>query len=106
VISAFSDVENALAAVEYDGEQYKFADEASTQADLAYHLAELRYRTGTVDFQTVLNAQIAAFQAEESKVQSQLARFSAVIGLTQALGGGWDGATPETPPLSMVSQPL
>ena len=106
VISAFSDVENALAAVEYDGEQYNFANEASTQADLAYHLAELRYRTGSVDFQTVLNAQNAAFQAQESLVQSRLARFSAVIGLTQALGGGWDGATPEAPPLSMASQPL
>jgi outer membrane protein, multidrug efflux system len=106
VISAFSDVENALAAVDFDGQQYNYAKEASVQADLAYHLADARYRTGTVDFQTVLNAQNTAFQAQETMVQNQLARFSAVISLTQALGGGWDGVTPETPPLSTVSNPL
>ena len=106
VIAAFSDVESALAAVDYNGQQFGFAREASSQADLAYHLAELRYRAGAVDFQTVLNAQNAAFQSQESLVQSRLARFTAVIGLTQALGGGWDGATPEAPPLSTMSAPL
>lgn len=106
VIAAFSDVENALSAVDYNGQQYSLASEAATQADLAYHLAELRYRAGAVDFQTVLNAQNAAFSSQESLVQSRLSRFSAVISLTQALGGGWDGATPEAPPLSAVSSPL
>ncbi len=106
VIAAFSDVENALSAVDYNGQQYSLASEAATQADRAYHLAELRYRAGAVDFQTVLNAQNAAFSSQESLVQSRLSRFSAVISLTQALGGGWDGATPEAPPLSAVSSPL
>ena len=103
VISAFGDVEDALAAVGQNGQQYDLAREASTQADLAYRLAELRYRAGAVDFQTVLNAQNGAFQSQESLVQSRLSRFTAVIGLTLALGGGWDGATPEAPPLSAVS---
>jgi NodT family efflux transporter outer membrane factor (OMF) lipoprotein len=106
VVSAFSDVEDALAAVEFTGRQYDLAREASTQADLAYRLAELRYRAGTVDFQTVLNAQNAAFQAQESVVQNQLSRFTAVIGLATALGGGWDGATPAAPPLQTVYDPL
>lgn len=106
VISAFSDVENALSAVEQTGRQYDLAREASTQADLAYRLAELRYRAGTVDFQTVLNAQNAAFQAQESVVQNQLVRFTAVIGLATALGGGWDGAKPDAPPLQTVYDPL
>lgn len=106
VISAFSDVEDALAAVEFTGQQYALARESSTQADLAYRLAELRYRAGTVDFQTVLNAQNAAFQAQESVVQNQLSRFTAVIGLATALGGGWDGATPAAPPLKTVYDPL
>lgn len=103
VISAFSDVEDALAAVSRNGEQHELAREASTQADLAYRLAELRYRAGAVDFQTVLNAQNGAFQSLESLVQSRLARFSAVISLTLALGGGWDGAVPAAPSLSTVS---
>ena len=106
VISAFSDVEDALAAVEQTGKQYDLAREASTQADLAYRLAELRYRAGTVDFQTVLNAQNSAFQSQESLVQNRLARFTAVIGLATALGGGWDGAVPDAPPLKTVYDPL
>ena len=106
VISAFSDVENALAAVDYNGQQYGLVQEASTQADLAYRLAELRYRAGAVDFQTVLNAQNSAFSSQESLVQSRLSRFTAVISLTAALGGGWDGTKPDAPPMSMVSNPL
>lgn len=95
VIAAFGDVENALTAVATGNEQYGFAQEASAQADLAYRLAELRYRAGAVDFQTVLNAQNQAFSSQESLVQNRLARFTAVIGLTLALGGGWDGTLPD-----------
>jgi outer membrane protein TolC len=59
-----------------------------------------------VDFQTVLNAQNTAFQAQESVVQSELSRFTATIGLAQALGGGWDGTLPEPPPLRKLSDPV
>lgn len=106
VLSAFSDVENALTAVRENNLAYTYAREAYDQAETAYRLADLRYRTGIVDFQTVLNAQNTAFQAQESMVQSELTRFSAVVSLTQALGGGWDGMTPEPPPLSRVSDPV
>ena len=102
VIAAFSDVENALAAVDLNGQQFTLAREAADQADLAYRLAERRYRAGAVDFQTVLNAQNAAFQTQEAVVQNKLARFIAVIGLTQALGGGWDGALPDAGALKIV----
>ncbi len=106
VISAFSDVENALTAVTENGLQYDLAVEASTQSDLAYRLAELRYRNGVVDFQTVLNAQNAAFSSQESLVQNKLSRFSAVIGLTLALGGGWDGTLVDAPSMQAVYDPL
>ncbi len=106
VLAAFSDVENALTAVRENNLSYGYAREAFAQAEIAYKLAPLRYRSGVIDFQTVLNAQNAAFQSQESMVQSELTRFSAVVGLTQALGGGWDGMTPEPPPLSKLSDPI
>ncbi len=106
IINAFSDVEGALAAVSEYGQQYDLAVEAATQADLAYRLAELRYRSGAVDFQTVLNAQNSAFSSQEGLVQNRLARFNAVIGLTLALGGGWDGTLADAPPMSGVYAPL
>lgn len=106
VLAAFSDVETALTAVRENNISYTYIREAYDQAQTAYRLAELRYRSGIVDFQTVLNAQNTAFQAEESMVQSEFTRFNAVVTLAQALGGGWDGMTPEPPPLSRLSDPI
>lgn len=106
VLAAFSDVETALTAVRENNISYTYIREAYDQAQTAYRLAELRYRSGIVDFQTVLNAQNTAFQAEESMVQSEFTRFNAVVTLAQALGGGWDGMTPEAPPLNRLSDPI
>jgi len=89
VLSAFRDVENALSAIDYYGRQYAYTRVALDQAQEAYRLAQLRYRAGTVDFTTVLNAQQAVFQASDALVQADLPRYSAVVSLNQALGGGW-----------------
>ncbi len=106
VLNALRDTENALTAVTENGRQYTLAQEAYEQAEYAYKLAELRYRAGAEPFQTMLTAQNSVFQTQESLVQTGLTRFTAVIGLTQALGGGWDGVTPEPPPMALLSAPL
>ncbi len=103
VLASLRDTETALDAVYQNGQQFEYTREASTQADEAYRLAVLRYRSGIIDFQTVLNAQNAAFQAQEAVVQSELSRFTAVVGLSLALGGGWNGELPAAPLLSTVS---
>lgn len=89
VLSAFRDVEDALAAVDQNGRQYAFNREALDQAREAYRLADLRYRVGTVDFLTVLEAQRSVFQNADALVQADLARYSALVGLYRVLGGGW-----------------
>ena len=105
-LNALRDTENALVAVGENGLQYALAQEAYAQAEYAYKLAEMRYRAGAESFQTMLTAQNSVFQTQESLVQTGLTRFTAVIGLTQALGGGWDGATPEPPPMALLETPL
>lgn len=95
ILSAFRDVEDALAAWRGTADQYDFDREAYEQAKEAYRLADLRYRAGTVDFLTVLQAQQTVFQAQDALVQTNLARFDAIIGLYKALGGGWDGTLPQ-----------
>lgn len=105
-LNALRDTENALTAVNENGRQYALAQEAYAQAEYAYKLAEMRYRAGAEPFQTMLTAQNSLFQTQESLVQSGLTRFTAVIGLTQALGGGWDGVTPEPPPMALLNAPL
>ena len=106
VLNALRDTENALTAVSENGRQYALAQEAYAQAEYAYKLAELRYRAGAEPFQTMLTAQNNVFQTQESLVQSGLTRFTAVIGLTQALGGGWDGVTPQAPPMALLDTPV
>jgi NodT family efflux transporter outer membrane factor (OMF) lipoprotein len=95
ILSAFRDVEDALAAWRGTADQYDFDREAYEQAKEAYRLADLRYRAGTVDFLTVLQAQQTVFQAQDALVQTDLARFDAIISLYKALGGGWDGTLPQ-----------
>lgn len=91
VIAAFRDVENALVATARNAEQNALQREAYEQAAEALKLAETRYRVGTVNFQTVLEAQRTIVQAADAVVQSQRDRFTAAVGLYQALGGGWPG---------------
>lgn len=99
-LSAFADVEDALSAATQNAIQYGHAQDAYTQSVEAYRLAELRYRAGAVNFQTVLNAQTSVLQAQDALVQSGLTRLTAVVNLTTALGGGWDGAAPQPPDLA------
>ena len=91
MLSSFRDVENALSASVLYQRQYQQARLALDQARVAFRLADTRYRTGTVDFLTVLDAQRTVFQASDQLVLANLARFNARVDLYRALGGGWDG---------------
>lgn len=102
ILGAFRDVEDALAAWRGSSGQYGFDREAFAQAQDAYRLADLRFRAGTVDFLTVLQAQNAVFQAEDALVVANLGRFNALVSLYKALGGGWSG-TPPAPPQPAAS---
>ena len=58
------------------------------QARLALRLAEIRYREGTDDLLTALDAQRTLFQAEDQLAQIRLSRLQASVGLFKALGAG------------------
>ncbi|MBX6323410.1 MAG: efflux transporter outer membrane subunit [Rhodospirillaceae bacterium] len=89
VITAFREVEDALAAVRYLAEADRAQRDAAAQARRAYDLAAVRYRAGLVDFLTVLNAQTVVFQQQDALAQTELARLTAAVDLFKALGGGW-----------------
>jgi outer membrane protein TolC len=55
----------------------------------AFDISEQRLNEGTVDLVTVLNTQQTLYQAQDAVAQARLARLQAVVGLYQALGGGW-----------------
>jgi NodT family efflux transporter outer membrane factor (OMF) lipoprotein len=89
VISAFSDVENALVAMRKTEEQLRLEEAAVATARGSYDISLAQLRAGVVDLLTVLNTQSALFQAETTLAQVRLTRTQAIVQLFQALGGGW-----------------
>jgi NodT family efflux transporter outer membrane factor (OMF) lipoprotein len=98
VLLALRNVEDALVALAGDRERLARLQEAADAAGSAARLARLRYASGLVDFQVVLET-----QRTELSTQDSLAGASADIGadhvrLYKALGGGWVPDANDTPP--------
>jgi len=90
VFTAFQDVETALGTVKSTDDQLALI-EVETKADAeAFRISELQYREGTIDIVSLLNNQQNLFAAQQSLVQTRLAKLEAYIALYNALGGGWE----------------
>ena len=89
VISAFTDVERALVAVQQTTRQEALQRQAVAEARKAFDLSEQRLRGGTIDLTTVIQIEQTLFQQEDALAQVRFARLQAIVSLFQALGGGW-----------------
>jgi NodT family efflux transporter outer membrane factor (OMF) lipoprotein len=89
IISAFSDVENSLAAIHHLDQSRGYQQENVTQSERAFDGAKLRYQAGSADFLILLEAQRTLYAARSQFVDYKLARLQALVGLSKALGGGW-----------------
>lgn len=89
VVNGFADVDRALIAVRQTALRVRLQRDVVSSTRRAFEIAETRLREGTVDLITVLNTQQALFQAQDVLAQARLDRLQAVVGLFQALGGGW-----------------
>lgn len=89
ILSALVDVENALSALRHLDEARPLQEENLAQSVRAFEGASIRYKAGTQDFLTLLEAQRTLYTAREQYTQYKLARFQALVALCKALGGGW-----------------
>ena len=89
VLTAFSNVEDALVATQQTAELQKRQQEAVTTAKRAFEFAEMQMSAGTVNILTVLNTENALFSAQDQLVQDNFLRLQALVDLFTALGGGW-----------------
>jgi len=89
VLTAFSNVEDALVAARETAEQQQRQQSAVTQARRAYEFAQAQMSAGTVNILTVLNTENALFSAQDTLVQVQYSHLQALVDLFTALGGGW-----------------
>jgi outer membrane protein TolC len=89
VLTAFSNVENALVAARQTADQQERQRDAVAKARRAYQFAQAQMSAGTVNILTVLSTENALFSAQDVLVQVQYAHLQALIDLFTALGGGW-----------------
>ncbi|HWY63021.1 MAG TPA: TolC family protein [Rhizomicrobium sp.] len=89
VFTAFSDVETQLGQTASDTDTLVALTEEVRASTEAFRIAELQYREGTIDIQSLLTTQQTLFTAQDSLVQTKLARLEADVGVYRALGGGW-----------------
>jgi NodT family efflux transporter outer membrane factor (OMF) lipoprotein len=90
IVSALTDVENALIATRENAAREHAQRLAVAAARRALNLSEERLRQGTIDLTTLLNTQSTLFQAEDTLIQIRLARLQAAASLFEALGGDWE----------------
>ncbi len=89
ILSAFADVEEALAGTSRLGQQEQLQADVQAHAQESLRLAEVRYRAGADDLLTVLDAQRTLFAAQDQLAQVELSRLQAAVSLYKSLGGGW-----------------
>jgi multidrug efflux system outer membrane protein len=90
VISAFDNTQDSLTQVHQSAEQLLRQQRATQSARRAYDFSQAQFHAGTINILTVLTTETTLLTAQDTLAQVRLANLSALVGLYQALGGGWD----------------
>jgi NodT family efflux transporter outer membrane factor (OMF) lipoprotein len=86
VLTAFQEVEDALAALKSANERTIIAEASVAESQNAYNIAKARFDAGAVDYLNLLDAQRTLFLAQDSQVAVQQAQLQAFVELRKALG--------------------
>jgi outer membrane protein TolC len=89
VLAALKEVEDALVAQVNDRTRLAQLEQAAASALSASLLAQNRYGSGLIDFQTVLQTQRTLLGAQDSLASGQAAVSNDHVRLVKAMGGGW-----------------
>lgn len=89
VTQAFTEVNTALSAYRHAHESSILKNELCSAAAKYIQLAQLQYRTGTLNYIDVLDAQRRYFDAQIDLNNAIRDEYLALIALYKALGGGW-----------------
>ena len=89
VLNALKDVEDALVALRGDRQRLESLRLAAGAAVNATQMANDRFQSGLVDFQTVLDTQRTRLATQDSVASAFAAVSTDHVRLYKALGGGW-----------------
>ncbi|MCP9451403.1 MAG: efflux transporter outer membrane subunit [Nitrospira sp.] len=96
VLTAFREVEDALAAVSAARSQHEAQKQQVEALQSSLRLAELRYKAGLANYLDVLVARRNLFEAELGLIATKRLHLASVVQLYKALGGGWSPEMTET----------
>ena len=103
VLTALTDVEDALVALSGDRERLGSLEKAAEAAANAALLARQQYSSGLVDFQIVLETQRAQLNTQEGVAVARADLSADHVRLYKALGGGWLAGSDDPAPLARLS---
>ena len=89
VLTALSEVENAMVAIRRSTERLGILRTADQAASEASKLATRQYESGSVDLLTVLDVQRTQLSVEEQRVSTEAEQLNSYVQLYKSLGGGW-----------------
>jgi NodT family efflux transporter outer membrane factor (OMF) lipoprotein len=92
VLTGFQNVEDELVTLRVLEKQAAVENEAVKAAREAETLTLNQYKAGTVPYSSVISAQTARLNAEQTALSVLSNRLSASVALIQDLGGGWDAS--------------
>jgi len=89
VLSAFQQVEDSLASLGILAREAEVESAAVAEATQGAQIALNEYNAGTVDYTTVVTAQVTALNNQETALSILQTRLVSSVTLMAALGGGW-----------------
>ncbi|MDD2809066.1 efflux transporter outer membrane subunit [Rhodoferax sp.] len=89
LLTALKEVQDAVVAQHNDRTRLSHLQQAASAAHNAALLAQNRYSSGLVDFQTVLQTQRTLLSAQDSLASLQAELSNDHVRLVKAMGGGW-----------------
>ncbi|VWC15110.1 multidrug transporter [Burkholderia lata] len=95
--SAFREVSDGLAARGTYDQQIAALERNEHAQQRRFDLSDLRYKNGVDSYLSVLTAQTDLYSAQQSLISARLARWTNLVDLYRALGGGWIQRAGETP---------
>lgn len=98
VLGALEDVENAAVSLRSADQRRSDFTTALDAANNSAIIARIQYRSGLIDFTSLLNTENQVITSRNGLAQAQSDHVAAAVQLYTALGGGWDGSIPGSAP--------
>jgi NodT family efflux transporter outer membrane factor (OMF) lipoprotein len=86
VLTAFREVEDALAALKSANERAVLLRQNVNESQKAYDIAKARFDAGAIDYLTLLETQRSLYQAQDNQIAVNQGQIAAFVQLRKALG--------------------